>query len=37
MSSKTTATKENALSKYLEGKKIKRKIFVKCKLINFIL
>ncbi len=29
--------KENTLNKYLEGKKIKRKIFVKSKLINFIL
>ena len=29
--------KENALNKYLEGKKIKRKIFIKSKLINFIL
>ena len=29
--------KENALNKYFEGKKIKRKIFIKSKLINFIL
>ena len=29
--------KDNALKKYLEGKKIKRKIFIKSKLINFIL
>jgi len=29
--------KENNLNKYFEGKKIKRKIFVKRKLINFIL
>ena len=29
--------KENTLNKYFEGKEIKRKIFVKSKLINFIL
>ena len=29
--------KENSLNKYFEGKKIKRKIFIKSKLINFIL
>ena len=29
--------KDNTLNKYLENKKIKRKIFVKTKLINLIL